>query len=921
MNKLKLFGICILFLLCLNVSYGALTNDNIMYFSFDNADLNGTLPIDLTGEGYSIVNNGVVTDAPGILNESFSYGEGDNLNITNKAPLQVGTSDFSYSFWYNPYSLIEGDIIYKKYRSAPYSGFFFFVYEDGRYQAGVRAATTGCYITGAIGSLKTSEWQLITYVRDGTNSNASVYINGNINSSVAHADCNDDASTTNNLNIGNLNTIGTIDEFAFWDRTLNRNEIEYLYNNGTGLTYPFGGGPPGLFWYYQYTDISGKANHGILNNNQTNISTDSGYYGKGYYFNGSHSIETENITESIKSISFWLKKPIHLTNRSLFSYGNYSYGDWEINLKDGAIGYDVNIRVNRSGTSSLSQFTSDGDWSFFTITNNESITTNNFKMYKDGILNYTTNLNISLSTNNHPLVIGNGSSVMTDLFKGYLDNIMLWNKTLTADEVGDLYNDYYLEYNANINTSGILDASYLLLNVGNNTLTTTIEGSGMCYLNFSVGNSTNVTFRGWDAWTDAEITTFTINMTHDDYGWFITDSTTTGNLSFEVLNGNWTVTFDADGYVLETATVEIPANKTFEYNFSKYGTGELYLYFYDEVTGLILNTTNVSVQLSSDAQYLNQTNDTGFMRFENLSANSNFNILYSADGYPTREYYLNFGERNYYNISLYLLNESLADNITVVVYDQYANKVEGAIVKALKQDIPTGTYIFSDMIETDFQGEGVLKLIKSTVKYRFMIEYNSVVKLYTSPAYVNDDLLEFQINIGEQVGGFFYETLDISHSLTYIDNMTFRFIYNDANNAVTQGCLEIYQVNINEETLINSSCTSAATGDITLIFSNATGYAYRADGYVYLGGDKILLEQYIKQFLGAIIDEQNGIMIVIFLTIIMSAAFYYDIRFGVGLSILPLIFANYAGLINLEIQYIIGLIIAAGIVIYALGRQ
>jgi len=202
-----------------------------------------------------------------------------------------------------------------------------------------------------------------------------------------------------------------------------------------------------------------------------------------------------------------------------------------------------------------------------------------------------------------------------------------------------------------------------------------------------------------------------------------------------------------------------------------------------------------------------------------------------------------------------------------------------------------------------------------------MIDYEGDTKLYTTAAYVNDDLLEFQINIGEAVGEFFYQTLDISHSLTYIDNMTFRFIYNDANNAVTQGCLEIYKININEETLINSSCTSAAAGDITIIFSNSSRYSYRADGYVYLGGEKVLLEQYIKSFLGTVIDEQNGMMIVIFLTIIMSAAFYYDIRYGVGMSVVPLIFASYAGLINLEIQYIIGLIIAAGIVIYALGKQ
>jgi len=208
----------------------------------------------------------------------------------------------------------------------------------------------------------------------------------------------------------------------------------------------------------------GVVDSSTWSNNGTNVSgayqVDSGKWGKGMSFDGVDDYATFynnpnfNFTNTTDfSISLWVynKKTLNnsVSDQYLFTKGSTVFyalfyinsagsGKWRFQLKDGS----------NSVISSYVTDVSAGSWTHLLTTFNSS--DKNGTLYVNGILrdsNKNTNLNSFINSNSFILSSNNGGSAY---FNGTLDDVLIFNRTLSSAEVASLYNSSANKYYTNI---------------------------------------------------------------------------------------------------------------------------------------------------------------------------------------------------------------------------------------------------------------------------------------------------------------------------------------------------------------------------------------------------------------------------------------------------------------------------------------
>jgi len=305
---------------------------------------------------------------------------------------------------------------------------------------------------------------------------AKIYVNGSLEHTTGNISKAADGSANylgaNNSSGGN-NLLGKIDQFRIFQKELSASQVSTLYaetaatvesldplNVDTTDTLQVLGDTSCLATYrFENDEVDLSGNY---NGTGTAIQYAAGRYGQAASFNGSSS----KITTSAKplnnntsiSISFWAK--------------NISVGDWSIIIGEGGnssvAGYRVNVKNTNDGNMSLSRsagngtyvisdsymydFGADGsDWvhCVFTVSSSE------MKYYKNG-----QNVLTQSVSNTSTVTSAYNLNIMFDeqyskYVGGQLDQVRLFNKTISAAEVTTLYNEnplvasYRFEGNSN----------------------------------------------------------------------------------------------------------------------------------------------------------------------------------------------------------------------------------------------------------------------------------------------------------------------------------------------------------------------------------------------------------------------------------------------------------------------------------------
>ena len=238
-------------------------------------------------------------------------------------------------------------------------------------------------------------------------------------------------------------------------------------------------------------DFSGSGNNGTVNAGALWNSSGGFLVDGSFNFSGAQWIQVSNSnslnfnTFTNYSIILWIKRNGNpsATEYLVDKQGGGGANEWDLSIDSSG---RISMRSGQgSSTGTTTRLITDNNFHLITIVAQRNVTSG-LLIYIDGILNLTANLNATANiSNTFPLYIGKRSS--GNNFRGEIDEIIIYNRTLGEREVWELYNLY----------GGCINLSITSVIKGNTTLCSqsysinSTNGNRAVYINDS-----NVNFNG-----------------------------------------------------------------------------------------------------------------------------------------------------------------------------------------------------------------------------------------------------------------------------------------------------------------------------------------------------------------------------------------------------------------------------------------
>jgi len=387
-------------------------------------------------------NNGTINGATwttGKIGKALDFdGTDDYVQIPDADSLDIA-DELSVFLWINTSQVVNYSSPFSKWGN--WQGYELYT-SSGKLSAMVRDINLNvAQIDQANFVLNDGSWHFIGFTF--TRTLLKVYGDGDFITSADSSALTGSIDNTNNVRVGMRNLGGNafdgiIDEVRVYNRALSAEEIRTLYNerafsldNGRVLYLPFNEGSG-----TKTRDLSLYQNHGTI----SGASWVTGKIGMGLSFDGSNddvAISDSNsldITSQI-TIAFWMyandtsgwRTPINKagTFHSEYLRGAGNKFKWFITFVGGAQTFNSNTNVNDLlGAWHHIVFTYDGSY---------------MRIYIDGKLDAIRAITDILAVNTAILYLG--SQNHTDQwFSGKLDEVFIFNRALSAEEIRTLYN-------------------------------------------------------------------------------------------------------------------------------------------------------------------------------------------------------------------------------------------------------------------------------------------------------------------------------------------------------------------------------------------------------------------------------------------------------------------------------------------------
>jgi len=207
--------------------------------------------------------------------------------------------------------------------------------------------------------------------------------------------------------------------------------------------------------------------------------------------------------------------------------------------------------------------------------------------------------------------------------------------------------------------------------------------------------------------------------------------------------------------------------------------------------------------------------------------------LFSNRKYYLYQYNLNVTGRE---LNLYLLNDTLASDITLKVVDSNGVPVPNAFVKVLRYYPELGQNFVVEIGKTDNEGEAGSKQILADPLYSYIIQTGSTIRVTTNPGRLLSTLKIF--TLGKQTNELesYKGLLNIDYNIFYDESTnTFNFVWNDATGLTDTMCLEVYQRSGFKDTVICSretNCLTANAGNLVCDIGASPSGQYFAQVYL-----------------------------------------------------------------------------------------
>lgn len=250
MKRLQENSILILFilaLLCIPMSSAVLTDELKSYYNFNEGS--GNVLIDIIS-GINGTISPTLNYTNGIIGGGIRFYANSYISIPDNAI--NSPTNFTINIWVNYTSYNTGsNALFSKWND-PSNDAYLLKHGASNYSLRFLTTTTGSYVAGKDVTFNTTissnNWYMITAIYNKTY--MMIYVNGINIGNTTFASGNLFDSTTPLLlgseTISSAFLNGTLDEMGIWHRQLSNAEIMQLYNNGSGLTYPFNTTVPGI---------------------------------------------------------------------------------------------------------------------------------------------------------------------------------------------------------------------------------------------------------------------------------------------------------------------------------------------------------------------------------------------------------------------------------------------------------------------------------------------------------------------------------------------------------------------------------------------------------------------------------------------------------------------------------------------------
>lgn len=184
------------------------------------------------------------------------------------------------------------------------------------------------------------------------------------------------------------------------------------------------------------------------------------------------------------------------------------------------------------------------------------------------------------------------------------------------------------------------------------------------------------------------------------------------------------------------------------------------------------------------------------------------------------------------DIFLYVTDGTTQVLFTVVDLDD--NPVVGAYIHVLAYDVGSGSYITTEILQTDSQGQALGNIVLGTTYYNFLIYYQGDLVLEEQGVKLITTTRTFVINLaGVDWWDAFGVTLGVPTNLIF-NNATNNFVYTwtDGSGVTNEGCLKVDVSNSSGKFNLVDSCVVSASGTVVYNIGPYNGTTFTGTGYL-----------------------------------------------------------------------------------------
>jgi len=625
--------------------------------------------------------------------------------------------------------------------------------------------------------------------------------------------------------------------------------------------------------------------------------------------------------ETAGTVNFWVYNP--KTEGIPINYGDSSTGIRLFN-------FEISSTVIKGGTSI-------GAWGYVNypldlvdkwamVTLNFSTSDNIYSLFVNGTYVGTNTYTGDEPTSNLKLRMGNYIKELSVDFNGTIDEIGIWNRSLTATEISDLY-FYYLNPDFNVlfqtfnsTTSETNMESFYINFTYNDTLYTDVYLSNLIY------NGTKYT--GDKVSNNFYSKTIDVGLIEGDsqdkeFYWEISLLNSSGVYYFNSSTNYQTISetkFYTDKCIVGTNlslnfTAHNEDDLTFLSDFDFYGT---FTYGIGS-TGL---RNNISISNSTVG------NEILFCiyPYEN-TLYVDAQIQYEKEGYVKRTYYLlNSSITNVTNnIKLYLLNTTVSTSFIINVVDEVQFPVSDAYIYIQRYYPATGNFYTVEMAKTNSVGNTVGHFETETEDYKIIVIKDGVI-LYESESQKvfcgeTPCTLNFQTEAGaptvwEDIG----ELPNLVWSLDYNETTKmWSYSYVDTSGTTKYGRLLVYTKDGSKQNII---CNNSDTSPAATLTCNVTGYDGIIFAEVYISRSPeilVWLESIIERTVKAVFGME-GLFWATLIILLIGLIGTWDPVIGIVMMLGGIILLNFLQIASLGSITIMGIVAIGGMLLWTMKK-